>query len=86
MVPLVPESSELKRGIEVAGLPRQVIGGYQATVKFFCLDGEWENAVFVGEVRPDKAPGVKRVETRLCCILCAAVVLRMLRYLMLSSN
>ncbi|CAJ1421360.1 unnamed protein product [Effrenium voratum] len=55
MVPLVPESSELKRGIEVAGLPRQVIGGYQATVKFFCLDGEWENAVFVGEVRPDKA-------------------------------
>ncbi|CAJ1357394.1 unnamed protein product [Effrenium voratum] len=34
---------------------KKVIGGYQATVKFFCLDGEWENAVFVGEVRPDKA-------------------------------
>lgn len=36
----------------------KVVGGYfQATVTVRCLDGDWKDAVFVGEVCRDKAQG-----------------------------
>lgn len=43
----------MKKG-DVAYEHHLVVGGYQATVQIRCLDGDWKDAAFVGEVCRDK--------------------------------